>query len=113
MNEQHLLKFALLASLIGLTILFLISKRIEINDTTIKKITSGEDIEDVKISGKITGIQNREKLTIIEISQQDKINVLLFDNNTDFSIGACIEVYGKVQEDNNQKSIVANKIKKC
>ena len=42
MNESYLLKLSLLISILGLIALFLITKNIEINDTTIEKITNEE-----------------------------------------------------------------------
>ncbi len=44
MNEKFLLRLALLISIIGLILLFFISKNITVNDTTIEKITN-EEIE--------------------------------------------------------------------
>ena len=112
MNEKSLLKLALLISVIGLILLFIISKNIEINDTTIEKITNEEIEGDVVIKGTIKEINSRGSATFLVISQESEIEVIVFSNNVNLSKGDNVKITGQVSEYKNQKEIIADKIEK-
>ena len=110
MNEKSLLKLALIISLVGLVLLFVISKNIEINDTTIEKITNEEIEGDVVIKGIVKEITERSGTTFIIITQQSEIEVIVFSNDVNLSKGDNVEIIGSVSEYQNQKEIIADKI---
>ena len=80
MQEKTLLKIALIASLTGLLILYLISSNLEIKESNIEKITIENKDEFVKLSGIVSNLVNSEKVMILEITQPQEITVVLFKN---------------------------------
>ena len=110
MRENTLLKVAILSSIVGLVILFFISRSIEIpeyNPSQVKDVGM-----DVKLIGKITKIDQREGLFFIEVSKENKVEVALFTKDkTDIKYGDNVEVLGKVQDYNGKAEILANKIR--
>ena len=80
MKESFLLKLALIFSIIGLFILFLISGKIEINETTIEKINN-EEIDDlITITGEVKEITKTDSVTFIVIRQFNDVKTLAFSN---------------------------------
>ncbi|MEK6869777.1 MAG: hypothetical protein AABX74_06075, partial [Nanoarchaeota archaeon] len=93
MKEKTLLKIALIASLAGLLILYLISSNIEIKESNIEKITIENKDEFVKLSGIVSRIIDSEKAAFLEITQPQEITVVLFKNkNNTFNINEGNEV---------------------
>ena len=80
MKESTLLKIALITSLLGLLILYLISDNIEIKEKNIEKITMENKDEFVKLRGVVSNLINSEKVMILEITQPQEITVVLFKN---------------------------------
>ena len=107
LNEKFLLKLALLVSVLGLVSLFIISKNIEISDTTIEKITNEEIQGNVQITGKVKEIINRGSVTILTISQESEIEVIAF-GNVSLNKGDTVEISGKTSDN----EIIADKIEK-
>ncbi|MFH0875933.1 MAG: hypothetical protein V1859_08395 [archaeon] len=98
MDETILLKLALAVSIIGLLALYAVSRVIEINDTTIEKIAGSSDDEQVKIKGIVEKISNSDKVTVIDVSQKNTIQVIFFNNKENFSTGKEISIAGKKQD---------------
>ena len=114
MKEKNLLKIALICSLLGLLILYLVSNNIEIKEKNIEKITLDNKDEFVNIKGTISNIVNTEKVTIIKILQPQEITVVLFKNEnktTTIQQGNEIEVIGKVDEYEDKIEIIADRVR--
>ena len=112
MKEKTLLKTALIVSLAGLLVLYIISDNIEIKQASIEKITLDNKDEMVKVKGIVSRLTDTEKVTIMEITQPTEITVVLFkDNNQSMPIreGNEVEIIGKVDEYNNKLEIVAQR----
>ncbi|MBN1502175.1 hypothetical protein JW930_01405 [Candidatus Woesearchaeota archaeon] len=107
MKENQLLIIALLTSITGLVILAVLSHKIEVTDTTIEKITKEEIGNQIKVTGKIIDIEKRPSYVILEIEQPSLLEVIVFDNNSDFSVGNVVKITGRVQK---EKEIVADEI---
>lgn len=99
MNEKHLLITSIIITIIGLIILFFISKSIQINDTTINKIYSGEIKKDVKITGTVKSIDNKNSLSIITLNQIFEIKAIVFESNLTINQNNMIELYGNYDDD--------------
>ena len=114
MKEKTLLKVALICSLLGLLILYLISSNIEIKEKNIEKITIGNKDEFVKLNGIVNNVVDTEKVTIIKILQPQEITVVLFKNeNKTMPIqqGNEVEVIGKVDEYEGKMEIIADRLR--
>jgi len=114
MKEQTLLKTALIVSLLGLLILYLISSNIEIKEKNIEKITLDNKDEFIKLRGIVNKVIDTEKVTIMEITQPQQITVVLFkDENKSMPIqqGNEIEIFGKVDEYEGKLEIIADRLR--
>ena len=111
MDEQILLKAALIFSFIGIILLYVIAGTRNIKDISIEKITKEDAGSTVKISGKINEVDFREKITILDISQEKTIKVLLFNNEINFSKGSTVELKGKIDTDGGDYQVIADSVK--
>ena len=114
MQEKTLLKIALICSLLGLLILYLISNDIEIKEKNIEKITIDNKDEFVKLNGIVNNVIDTEKVTLIKILQPQEITVVLFKNeNKTMPIqqGNEVEVIGKVDEYKGKMEIIADRLR--
>jgi len=114
MQEKTLLKIALITSLLGLLILYLISDNIEIKEKNIEKITLENKDEFVKLIGTVNKVIDTEKVTILEIMQPQEITVVLFknENNTmPIQEGNEVEIIGKVDEYEGKLEIIADRLR--
>jgi DNA/RNA endonuclease YhcR with UshA esterase domain len=114
MQEKTLLKIALITSLLGLLVLYLISDNIEIKEKNIEKITIENKDEFVKLRGIVNKVIDTEKVTIMEITQPQQITVVLFKNeNKTMPIqqGNEIEIFGKVDEYEGKLEIIADRLR--
>tara|TARA_Y100000294_G_C8367150_1_gene261174 strand:+ start:182 stop:535 length:354 start_codon:yes stop_codon:yes gene_type:complete len=112
MKEKTLLKLALITSLAGLLILYLISDNIAINEKSIEKITLDNKDEMVKVRGIVSKVIDTEKVTILEITQPTEITVVLFKGNqesTPIKEGNEVEIIGKVDEYEDELEIIAQR----
>ncbi|MBN2367956.1 hypothetical protein JXC34_02980 [Candidatus Woesearchaeota archaeon] len=108
MDDKHLLRIALLFSFLGLAALFLISRNIEINDTTIEKINRGEIVGKAVLEGTVKSIRQSEKATFIVLSQESDLNVIAFSNIAGLETGDRVKITGDIDDG----EILAEKIEK-
>jgi len=112
MKEKTLLKLALICSLLGILILYLISDNITIDETNIEKITLENKDEFVKVKGQVSKVIDTEKVTILEITQPQEIKVVLFKSEnipTVIQKGHEVEIIGKVDEYESELEIIAHR----
>ena len=112
MQEKTLLKVALIVSLIGLLVLYLISDNIEIKEKTLEKITLENKDEMVKVKGIVSRITDTEKVTIMEVTQPAEITIVLFkaeNKATPIEEGNEVEVIGKVDDYEGNLEIIAQR----
>jgi len=111
MEEKHILQASLIITLIGLIFLYFYAEELDTKVTpTIENVHPATQI---KMIGKITKVTTTDKATFLQIEGQriETTNVILFNKEEIFlPEGAYVEVYGTVEEFNNQKEIVASKI---
>jgi len=110
MNEKLLLTIAIIGSLTGLLVLFLLSENIQYQEKTIEKINA-ERIEDmIKINGIIDRVSNVKNLTFISLTQPSTIDVIVFHNITLFQ-GENVEIIGRTEEYEGEMEIIAHRIR--
>jgi hypothetical protein len=112
MKEKTLLKIAFASAIIGIIALFVISRNISIEEKSIEKINSGDIESDIKITGTITKIVDREKVMIIDVAQPKTIQVLVFkDGKLNLSVGQDVQITGEVRDNEEGVGLVANEIR--
>ena len=112
MQEKTLLKIALIVSLVGLLLLYLISDNIIINEKNIERITLDNKDEFVKVRGLVNKLTDTDKVTIMEIMQPTEITVVLFKGEnkpTPIQEGNEVEIIGKVDEYEGKLEIIAHR----
>ena len=112
MKEKTLLKIALIVSLTGLLIIYLISDNISIKEKNIEKITIANIDEYVKVRGIVSRITDTERVTIMDITQPTEITVVLFkgeNKTTPIREGNEVEIIGKVDEYEDRLEIIAQR----
>jgi RecJ-like exonuclease len=110
LQESFLLKIALVVSVLGIVFLYLISTQIELNDTTIEKITSGSAEDKVSVTGLVTSVKQSGQTTFITLSQTNNVDVVVFSKNLSLAAGDVVKIIGKVQDYNGKKEIIADKV---
>jgi len=108
MKEKTLLKVALISTITGIFLLYTISENIKLEE---KGIFEAKQMQDgkVRIRGLVENIIHKEDLTIITISKQESIDVVVFEN-IDFEKGTELDVTGEIKDYNGKKEIVAEEI---
>ena len=105
------MKLALSCSVIGLISLFVISISIELPSAEIGQIEILEPESEVRITGTVSKVTDRDKIMYLDVVQPEAVNVMLF-KSSNFSIqkGDFVEIQGEIQEYKGRKQLLANKI---
>ena len=110
MKEKALLRIAIISSLVGVFLLYIISENISLDESAISKIENEDIGDDVKVKGVIKDVFNGEKVSIITITQPSEMKIILYDN-VSVNSGDYIEVVGEIDEYNGNKEIIGNKVR--
>ena len=110
MREKTLLKIAIISALLGVFLLYIISESITIDESSISKIENEEIGNDVKVKGVVRDVFNGEKISIVTISQQEEMKIVLYEN-VSVSEGDYIEVIGEVEEYNGEREVIGNRVR--
>ncbi len=108
MDESVLLKISLIFSFLGIASLFLISRHIELTDTTIEKISSGDEGKTFMITGNVIGLKESGKLSILEINETKELEVMVFTDSLNLTAGDNV----KITAEKTEGRIIARKIEK-
>ena len=114
MKEKNLLKIALICSVVGILILFIVSQNISVEEKTISRITIEDMDKKVKIKGFVEDVINTEKVVIINVVQPQNMDVVLFkeENETiDVKKDDLIEVVGKVEEYKGELEVIGQRVR--
>lgn len=112
MKEKTLLKIAVMASLLGVVVLYFISEGMMIEEKMIENIDSTDYEKDIRINGKVERVTDMEKIVILEVSQPKKITVVAFkDGKFDIEEGDSVYISGSVEEYRGKPEIIADEIK--
>lgn len=111
MKETTLLKIAVIISLAGLVLLYIISDEIELSESSIEKINKGDIGEVVKVSGVINSITATDKVTFLTIEKTGEIKVIVFDKLDYLEEGMYIEVIGEIEEYKGEREVIGNAVR--
>lgn len=114
MKEKSLLKVALICSLVGILILFIVSQNISVEEKTIGRITIEDMDKKVKIKGFVEKVVDTEKVGIINVVQPQDIDVVLFkegNETIDIKKDDFIEVIGKVEEYKGELEVIGQRVR--
>lgn len=113
MDENTLLKFSLLFSILGILTILFISETVSIDLSKISDITQENIDEKVRLQGTITAVGESPGLLILTLEDETgKITVMIFkDNDTIIEKNLHVEIIGIVSEYKNNVEIIADEIK--
>jgi len=111
MKETTLLKIALIVSLTGLVLLFLVSDKIDISESNVEKITRGNVGEVVKVSGLIESIRTTDAVTFLTIEKTGEIKVIVFEKLDYLEEGMYVEVVGEIEEYKGEREVIGNALR--
>lgn len=114
MREKTLLKIALICALVGITLLYIVSERVKIDESTIDKINKGRVGESVKIKGVLGKVSSTDKVVFLEITQPQSLTVILFkDKNINITLdeGDNVEIIGKIEEYEGKMEVIADMVR--
>ena len=111
MEEKTIWKVSLLTVLLGLTILYFYTEKVELkSNIDLSEIPIDQE---VKIRGEITSLRIHEKVIFLEITGErvETVDIVLFNDQDLFlEEGNYVEIEGRVEEYNGKKEIIADKI---
>ncbi len=112
MEDNTLITISLSVAILGLVSLLLISFYDKIPEKNFNEITNKDIGSVVKTTGTIKQVYVHNNSITLKLKQECLMDVMIFDKNTNFSIGEKITVQGIVQEYNGKQEIIAEKITK-
>lgn len=113
MEDETLFKIALIFSMTGILLLFIISDSIEIKEFKIKELTKKEIEKTVKVKGTITRVTETPGLIIFNMRDNTgEITGIMFkEESINLTQGQKVEVKGKITEYKEKLEIQAEEIK--
>ena len=111
MDDNTLIKLALIIGVFGIIMLYFVSSITDIENSSIGKLNQLDDSQSVKVEGKITKIIKKDKVTYLELLQEETVKIIVFnDRNLSLKNNELVEITGKISENNNENEIIADKI---
>lgn len=111
MQEQMLLKWALMSTIIGLVLLFFISLGSKVDETTLPQLEDVEFGRDVKIVGAVSKVNSLGKISLIEVVQPQSVDIVVFtEKDMILRTGDFVEIIGELREFRGKQEIIADKV---
>lgn len=111
MKEKTILKISLVIALLGLSFLFLYAEELDLN--VVENVDTVELEEEVKLKGTVSRLTVKDKVAFIELEGKkvEKTDVILFNDEDLFlKEGDYVEIEGTVEEYNDKREVIANKV---
>ncbi len=110
MKQTTLLKLALISSILGTCLLYILSETIPIPEKTISEIKEIVDGK-IRLNGVIKEIKQTEKSIVYAIEKPEQISAISFGNiEKVLKIGDKVEIVGEISEFKGKKQIIIEKI---
>lgn len=110
MDEKTLLKIAMITSITGIAVLFVISLGMDKQEKPYQLLN---DQDYSTISGKVAKVSARENITFVTLYQNTPVNAVIIGKGyLDLKAGDSVQMSGTVQEYNGAKEFVAEEIRK-
>lgn len=109
-KEKTLLRIALVASIIGIAVLFIISQRIKVDEAMIGKLEQSVD-ETVFVTGTVVGVSEGNGATFLRIQKDEITSVVLFGEKPEIVEGDYVQIRGKVTKEGDEASIIGEEVR--
>ena len=100
----------MMCSIVGLCVLFMVSRNIEIGETAINKLDSIED-NSVIVSGTVVAYNSNGKVTFLKIQKDELLSITLFGDVGGVEIGNYVQIRGKVNRDSEKIEFIGEDIR--
>tara|TARA_Y100000310_G_C20312809_1_gene637008 strand:- start:360 stop:704 length:345 start_codon:yes stop_codon:yes gene_type:complete len=111
MKEKTLLNIALIGSLVGLFILYLVSDIMMVEEISLDRIAGIDYGTKVKVKGIVENVINAENVVIFEVMQPNSVTVVLFESGVSVSEGDMVEVIGEIEEYEGKREVIGDKVR--
>jgi len=111
MEDKVLLKAALIASILGVLMLYYILEFSEVEEGKVSLFNDESLGDRVLVKGDIIDIVNFENSKLIKINTKEKLDIFVFDDFLNLEKGDKVEVIGKVEKYNNNFEVIADEIR--
>ncbi|MBN2458563.1 OB-fold nucleic acid binding domain-containing protein [Candidatus Woesearchaeota archaeon] len=108
-DDSTLVRSAMVSIIIGLSVLFFISKSITVDERDIGSLNDLDIEKAVLVRGTVKDIRADEGFSVFTIRKTEEISVVVFKNIT-MPLGSDVLVYGTVDEYNGELEIIADRI---
>tara|TARA_Y100000310_G_scaffold298572_1_gene332614 strand:+ start:4636 stop:4995 length:360 start_codon:yes stop_codon:yes gene_type:complete len=117
MKESLLLKIALITTLLGIFVLYVVSDNIKIKELSLDEINDEAIGNMVKVLGKVERVTELDKVTFIDVSQPSTAKVVVFrEKEKDDTLGLeqddYVEIIGKIEDYEGEMEIIAERIRR-
>ena len=117
MKETLLLKIALILTLAGLFVLYILSDNINVKEINIDKINDERIGNMVKILGRVDKVTELDKVTFIDVSQPATAKVVVFrekekDDALELEQDDYVEIIGKIEDYEGEMEVIAERIRR-
>lgn len=112
MEDKTLLKMAIVISLVGISILFILSNEISVDESMLSKITSTDSA--VTVKGSVLKIMNFTNSRIVQLEKKEKVDIVLIGKDyLELNKGDSVEVIGSWDDKTpGNLSMLAKEIRK-
>ncbi|MEM4318367.1 MAG: hypothetical protein QW244_01275 [Candidatus Pacearchaeota archaeon] len=105
-----MIKIALVGSIVGLFLLFILSSNLTPKKVSINEINE-KNIDDwVVVEGKVDWIRNYDKLTLFQICDSSCIVVVSYNEIKNLELNKSVEIVGRIKLYKGNKEIEAEKV---
>ncbi len=111
MEEKTLTKTALITTIVGLLLLFVLSQEIE--SPTATALGEYSPQETVRVDGLVTKVAHKNTAYFLDVdaTRQEKMNIVVFPSEELYlKEGNVVRIQGTVQEYNGRREVIASKI---
>ena len=110
MEEKTLLHLALAAGVLGLVVLFMLSRHMTVDGIMISRLDEMVD-ESVLVTGVVVDVTQADSTTFIMLEQNEMTSVVVFGGTPMLAVGDLIQVRGKVVRNEEDTEIIGEEIR--
>ncbi len=110
MREKILLKLALAICIIGIVLLFFLSRGIEVNESMLGKLENSID-QTVIVTGTVVDVSQKNSTTFLRIQKDEMASVVLFGKAPVLNEGDFVQIRGKVSENKEYVGIIGEEVR--
>lgn len=110
MKEATLLKISFFVALVGIALLFFLSRQITVDKALISRL-DGVDGEGVVVEGVVVGLNQGNGVIFLMLQKDEMLDVVLFGEAAGVEIGDYVQVRGTVSSEEGQESLLAEEVR--